>query len=1578
MQHRAELLKDMTQIGTQDILDGVRISKAEDNEDEEVKKTLQYWLDGFDKSKNPTQSWGHYRTTDDQINPMLMGHENSKKRQQTNTRKFNLGSANYKLFQDSKDVLDHFEENIKNLDDEKGSIESGGPFYNASEIPEFLELIGYEPDDTIADIDKKAKDLNPNHASGHFTEAARATIVHTLTPKARKKSAEKKPKNFADDLDPKVREDYKVTMRAYEKLITKKDGTLTEEGSRLISPFSDYLVIKLKDLQKDKRLGMLDVERHKKIGDLLTNIREKLTNKDPIGTSSFIIDNFEVDQTTTPTPRKTSTRSKTIEDREKQEEKREQEEKEETTKPKYTEDDLVSYLTPISIGNLEASARRKAALERRTDLENVKATHPSQEIFDKLSDEDKEKVIEQLKEKKINASEVSNILKPYKTKEDKPKRGKVPKGQETTRQTDPDLQYAELVGAVDDHNAKRGERSNAIKDELQLLGENLKEDTPKINALVNEYNQIEGTDFNISDYQPLKETPKAEPESKEVKPESKEVKPESKEVKPESKEVKPESKESEPEEKKVEETDKKRLSDDDKDTLGNEYYDTSTGDKKGLSEKEIQELQAATKIDDAYRDLENYSNDSEENPITSEENENDAVMRQDLVDAIKDYKAQGFNMAGLSDRLGINEDDLEGIQESDNIETGFNLFLPPPTIVSDTDEILDEQGDEELNTGEGEELVDDKDKIPEADDKDIDETKVPDLNLKNPSDNVVDKTTDLDPSLFQIVDGWKENNNKNNEKVPDGLKHVLIQFPLSNEENFAQWYAQTPSGEWHPTDGFYQLDHDTFNRGLKNPEKRTQHRFNSMAANRHNLLQDATYDERGEVDPKSLEKGSEDTWNSPIHKFVRQQLKDADSEFSEYLETLEQPFKNLQPVTDEDGNKIHQHAGDAGAPLETKRFNDRYQEGYDKVNVQRAIPEYMRRTEGSGERGDNSGAISSDTLSQRINNAAHEARNAYEFEKIHPNDKLALQALHNQGNFDLINEWLPTMNAEVKLNVDPETGNININEDAFTEKNNIDPILKPTVVDPSAKQVDTTPTPTATPPVENLDKVINDNINIVSALHAMKHGDGPYDIERYKTRLKTKYETEDDLLYHISEESNTPEYKKFIDKKPPTTSPKKPTTAEKPSAKEEIPVSSADNIAREIINNVKEMPTLFNYNTQTRIVDTNNIANNETMMNRFRQLHSMFAIQGAHIDEGGKSPYVDQRKKPITRKEIETAIKNIDPTIIQKVQTDLAGINRHLPQSLQKKLIDEQGRPDYFEPSHQEDLQQSRGQSVQQEQTHKETLKNIQEQGVNHDRFNSDLHRQTQNLMPWSQAHDDNFAEEMYEKYKGAPTKTQLNEERKARGLPPGPPPARKGGGMPFLWHAGTSSWVTPEYMKVHADAGAGVPNGGLVDLMQLKDSQGNAAHIPHGIHSEKQGVMGMIHGEGKGAGVDGQFSNMSMMPAKATRDENNKITHTDNVHGFTNDSHAAHMNVLGHYAEDQIANSTENKTTMRDSSRGIVAHPQAETSALNRYSARFKAAGGLKGALARFTATVLPERLGGGFTEAQARKYSAPDFDKE
>ena len=75
----------------------------------------------------------------------------------------------------------------------------------------------------------------------------------------------------------------------------------------------------------------------------------------------------------------------------------------------------------------------------------------------------------------------------------------------------------------------------------------------------------------------------------------------------------------------------------------------------------------------------------------------------------------------------------------------------------------------------------------------------------------------------------------------------------------------------------------------------------------------------------------------------------------------------------------------------------------------------------------------------------------------------------------------------------------------------------------------------------------------------------------------------------------------------------------------------------------------------------------------------MFAVQGAHISEGGKSEFVDKNGQPITRKQIEDEIRNIDPEVISKVQKDLLGINTHLPKSLQAKLVKEESRPDYFE-----------------------------------------------------------------------------------------------------------------------------------------------------------------------------------------------------------------------------------------------------------------------------------------------------------
>jgi len=139
-----------------------------------------------------------------------------------------------------------------------------------------------------------------------------------------------------------------------------------------------------------------------------------------------------------------------------------------------------------------------------------------------------------------------------------------------------------------------------------------------------------------------------------------------------------------------------------------------------------------------------------------------------------------------------------------------------------------------------------------------------------------------------------------------------------------------------------------------------------------------------------------------------------------------------------------------------------------------------------------------------------------------------------------------------------------------------------------------------------------------------------------------------------------------------------------------------------------------------------------------------------------------------------------------------------------------------------------------------------------------------------------------------------------------------------------------------------------------------------------------MLHDGEKGASFDGKVSNLSMIPAMGTRDENNNITHTDNIHQFTNDAHAAHMNVMGHYAEQQVKGSIENKSTLTDTSRGVRAYQAAGTSALNRYSARFKAAGGFKGALARFASEVGSFAPGRSSSPEVSAKFSSPSFEEE
>ena len=57
-----------------------------------------------------------------------------------------------------------------------------------------------------------------------------------------------------------------------------------------------------------------------------------------------------------------------------------------------------------------------------------------------------------------------------------------------------------------------------------------------------------------------------------------------------------------------------------------------------------------------------------------------------------------------------------------------------------------------------------------------------------------------------------------------------------------------------------------------------------------------------------------------------------------------------------------------------------------------------------------------------------------------------------------------------------------------------------------------------------------------------------------------------------------------------------------------------------------------------------------------------------------------------------------------------------------------------------------------------------------------------------------------------------------------------------YLWHAGTHSWVTPEYIKVHGEAAAGLPTGSAVDLTQLKDKNQNLKNLLY-IHERDTAI---------------------------------------------------------------------------------------------------------------------------------------------
>lgn len=191
------------------------------------------------------------------------------------------------------------------------------------------------------------------------------------------------------------------------------------------------------------------------------------------------------------------------------------------------------------------------------------------------------------------------------------------------------------------------------------------------------------------------------------------------------------------------------------------------------------------------------------------------------------------------------------------------------------------------------------------------------------------------------------------------------------------------------------------------------------------------------------------------------------------------------------------------------------------------------------------------------------------------------------------------------------------------------------------------------------------------------------------------------------------------------------------------------------------------------------------------------------------------------------------------------------------------------------------------------------------------------------------------------------------------------------MWHAGTHHWVTPEYIKVHGDLGAGVVRGDVVTgLENIKDSAGNKAFIPVG-DGAKNGIAALKANANQGFGGD---TDVILTSKQTTKNQHGYIDFS-NIDYHADAESAAHAHEKNLYVEKHLA---EGKNRTKTDTSGRVLTEDVGNTALQRYSSRFKEAGGFGGALARFTAAVLPQSLGGGLTQQQAAKYSAREFTRD
>ena len=402
---------------------------------------------------------------------------------------------------------------------------------------------------------------------------------------------------------------------------------------------------------------------------------------------------------------------------------------------------------------------------------------------------------------------------------------------------------------------------------------------------------------------------------------------------------------------------------------------------------------------------------------------------------------------------------------------------------------------------------------------------------------------------------------------------------------------------------------------------------------------------------------------------------------------------------------------------------------------------------------------------------------------------------------------------------------------------------------------------------------------------------------------------------------------------------------DQPSFSPEEAQAAADSVSKEI----NDLPPLFKYDPKTREHTKTSLANNRTMSQRYRRLTRMHDLDS--------HPEILNRLSRAAKNKFLTEINGIKKTL-----SDVDEDGNLIPNKLLKKLMaehDQYDKENYYDKNnpdnqHGKDIQAALEQSMQNEINHDKTIKDMHSQGADHEVFSGDTHNRAMQLTQWTPAEENAFRQNMDEKYgAGEWSKTKEAEERKAQGLPPGPPRERKVKDKQgvekflgyYLWHASSRHWVTDEYAKLHPDVGRGVGAGNVITNMAgMESPSGGMAYVPHDQKAKERGLAGIVTKDG-----------LQLTNTKGDKDEfnNRTLEAFDNVTGDADLDR--YNNTLSSMVESHGNNIAQGQGGTARGFQDSTVSGYKGSSRLQNYSAAMSAAGGFKGALGRFVATISP-----------------------